>query len=133
MRNPKETQCPSSRALGGATVAKGGALEVRLRPGLEIGIVQSEFPTFQSFFLSGFQVLQLELLKQDQMQWDSSQWRCEEDDITFRAEPDIISQGCLLARPEFEKYGVALVKSKMMHKEGDWNCYRCGNINFQVS
>merc|ERR1719331_3036777 len=40
--------------------------------------------------------------------------------------------GCLLARPEFEKYGVALVKSKMMHKEGDWNCFRCGNINFQI-
>ena len=47
-------------------------------------------------------------------------------------DPYIISQGCLLARPEFEKYGVALVKSKMMHKEGDWNCFRCGNINFQV-
>ena len=41
-------------------------------------------------------------------------------------------QACLLAKPEFEKYGVALVKSKMMRKDGDWNCYRCGNINFQV-
>jgi hypothetical protein len=39
---------------------------------------------------------------------------------------------CLLARPEFEKYGVALVRSKMMHKEGDWNCFRCGNVNFQI-
>lgn len=41
-------------------------------------------------------------------------------------------EGCLLARPEFEKYGVALVRSKMMHKEGDWNCFRCGNVNFQI-
>ena len=53
--------------------AREEALEVHLRPGLEIGIVQSEFPTFQSFCYSGFQVLQLELLKQDQMQWNSAQ------------------------------------------------------------
>merc|ERR1712200_84691 len=38
-------------------------------------------------------------------------------------------EACLLAKPEFEKYGVAMVKSKMMHKDGDWNCFRCGNVN----
>jgi len=41
-------------------------------------------------------------------------------------------EACLLAKPEFEKYGVAMVKSKMMHKDGDWNCFRCGNVNFQI-
>lgn len=53
--------------------------------------------------------------------------------IIICSEPHFAPQGCLLARPEFEKYGVALVRSKMMHKEGDWNCFRCGNVNFQVS
>ena len=52
VRSQKATQCPSSRALGplgaGATGAREGALEVHQRPGLEIGIVQSRFPTFQS-------------------------------------------------------------------------------------
>jgi hypothetical protein len=41
-------------------------------------------------------------------------------------------QNCLLGKPEFERYGVALVKSKMMRKDGDWNCFRCGNVNFKV-
>ena len=42
-------------------------------------------------------------------------------------------QSCALAKPEFERYGVALVKARVMRKDGDWNCYRCGNINFQVT
>jgi len=39
---------------------------------------------------------------------------------------------CWLARPKFEQYGVALVKSRDIKKPGDWNCYRCGNINFKI-
>ena len=81
VRSQKAMQCPSSRALGplggGATGAKEGALEVHQRRGLEIGIVQSRFSTFQSFFQFGFQVRQLELLQQNQMQWNSYQWRSE--------------------------------------------------------
>jgi len=41
-------------------------------------------------------------------------------------------ESCRLAKPEFETYGVALVKSRMMRKDGDWNCFRCGNINFKI-
>jgi len=41
-------------------------------------------------------------------------------------------EACALAKPEFETYKVALVKSRMMSKEGDWNCYRCGNVNFKM-
>ena len=81
VKSQKETQWPSSRALGplegGATGAREGALEVHQRRGPEIGIVQSRFSTFQSFCQFGFQVRQLELLKQDQMQWNSHQRRRE--------------------------------------------------------
>ena len=34
--------------------------------------------------------------------------------------------------PKFEQYGVALVKSRDIKKPGDWNCFRCGNINFKI-
>ena len=38
---------------------------------------------------------------------------------------------CLLARPCYEKYRVAQIKSKKTIRDGDWNCFYCGNINFQ--
>lgn len=41
-------------------------------------------------------------------------------------------EACELARPEFETYGVALVKRNDIKKPGDWNCFRCGNINFKI-
>ena len=62
VRSRKETQCPSNKDLQGVGVV---ALEVLRRLGLEIGIAQSRFSTFQSFFQFGFQVRQLELLQQN--------------------------------------------------------------------
>ena len=41
-------------------------------------------------------------------------------------------ESCWLAKPKFEQYGVALVKSRDIKKPGDWNCFRCGNINFKI-
>jgi len=41
-------------------------------------------------------------------------------------------ESCLLSKPSFEEYGVALIKNKDMKKPGDWNCFRCGNINFKI-
>ena len=38
---------------------------------------------------------------------------------------------CLLARPCYEKYRVTQIKSKRTNRDGDWNCFYCGNINFQ--
>ena len=39
--------------------------------------------------------------------------------------------GCLLARPHYEKYGVAQIKSGMTIRDSDWSCFYCGNNNFQ--
>ena len=39
--------------------------------------------------------------------------------------------GCLLARPHYEKYGVAQIKSGMTIRDNDWSCFYCGNNNFQ--
>ena len=41
-------------------------------------------------------------------------------------------ESCWLAKPQFETYGVALVKRNDIKKPGDWNCFRCGNINFKI-
>jgi len=41
-------------------------------------------------------------------------------------------EACLLRKPKFEEYGVAMVKRPDMKREGDWCCYRCGNINFKI-
>ena len=38
---------------------------------------------------------------------------------------------CLLARPHYEKYGVARIRSGMAIRDGDWGCFYCGNNNFQ--
>ena len=38
---------------------------------------------------------------------------------------------CLLARPCYERYRVAQIKSKKTIRDDDWNCFHCGNINFQ--
>ena len=38
---------------------------------------------------------------------------------------------CLLARPRYEKYRVTQIKSKKTIRDGDWNCFYCGNNNFQ--
>ena len=38
---------------------------------------------------------------------------------------------CLLARPCYEKYRVAQIKSKKTIRDDDWNCFHCGNVNFQ--
>ena len=37
----------------------------------------------------------------------------------------------MLSRPFYEMYGVARVKSEMPSRNGDWNCFCCGNMNFQ--
>ena len=38
---------------------------------------------------------------------------------------------CLLARPCYERYRVAQIKSKKTIRDDDWNCFHCGNVNFQ--
>ena len=38
---------------------------------------------------------------------------------------------CLLARPHYEKYGVARIRSGIAIRDGDWGCFYCGNNNFQ--
>ena len=38
---------------------------------------------------------------------------------------------CLLTRPCFERYGVARTRSEIPSRGGDWNCFYCGNKNFQ--
>jgi len=39
---------------------------------------------------------------------------------------------CRLRRPDFEKYGVKLVRGDATRRAGDWDCWRCGNINFKI-
>ena len=138
-------QFPSFMGLvAGTGGTREEALEVPLRLGLAIGIVQSELNLrAEVAFLSGlFNIF----LRCGNLNF-SSRTKCNgtlpngevghilnidlKELITLNF-PDITVQACLLAKPEFEKYGVAMVKSKMMHKDGDWNCFRCGNVNFQV-
>ena len=138
-------QFPSFMGLvAGTGGTREEALEVPLRLGLAIGIVQSELNLRAevAFLSSSFNIF----LRCGNLNF-SSRTKCNgtlpngevghilntdlKELITLNF-PDITVQACLLAKPEFEKYGVAMVKSKMMHKDGDWNCFRCGNVNFQV-
>jgi len=41
------------------------------------------------------------------------------------------NERCNLEKPEFEKYGVAPVKTQHIAKDGDWDCWKCGNVNFK--
>ena len=138
-------QFPSFMGLvAGTGGTREEVLEVPLRLGLAIGIVQSELNLRAevAFLSSLFNIF----LRCGNLNF-SSRTKCNgtlpngevghilnidlKESITINF-PDITVQACLLAKPEFEKYGVAMVKSKMMHKDGDWNCFRCGNVNFQV-
>ena len=38
---------------------------------------------------------------------------------------------CLLARPRYERYRVTQIESKKTIRDGDWDCFYCGNNNFQ--
>ena len=38
---------------------------------------------------------------------------------------------CLLARPRYERYRVTQIESKKTIRDGDWDCFCCGNNNFQ--
>lgn len=39
---------------------------------------------------------------------------------------------CGLKKPDFVGYGVPLIKNKALYKEGDWDCWRCSNVNFKI-
>lgn len=39
---------------------------------------------------------------------------------------------CNLARPDFDKWGVKPVRDNQQRRPGDWDCWRCGNINFAI-
>lgn len=39
---------------------------------------------------------------------------------------------CNLRKPDFDKYGVPHIRNKDLRKPGDWDCFRCGNINFKI-
>jgi len=41
-------------------------------------------------------------------------------------------EACNLRKPEFDKYGVPHIRNKDLRKPGDWDCFRCGNINFKI-
>ena len=139
-------QFPSFMGLvAGTGGTREEALEVPLRLGLAIGIVQSELNLRAEVAFLSRSLFNI-FLRCGNLNF-SSRTKCNgtlpngevghilniglKESITINF-PDITVQACLLAKPEFEKYGVAMVKSKMMHKDGDWNCFRCGNVNFQV-
>jgi len=39
---------------------------------------------------------------------------------------------CNLRKPDFDKFGVPHIRNKDLRKPGDWDCFRCGNINFKI-
>lgn len=39
---------------------------------------------------------------------------------------------CNLQKPDFEKWSVRPVKTQESRRPGDWDCWRCGNINFKI-
>merc|ERR1719153_525676 len=64
--------------------------------------------------------------------WDCP--RCGNLNFSSRSKCNGTMDGecCMLNKPSFEQYGVLLVKRRDIQKSGDWNCYRCGNINFKI-
>lgn len=64
--------------------------------------------------------------------WDCP--RCGNLNFQSRVKCNGTMQGepCLLRKPQFEEFGVPLVKNRVVKMDGDWNCFRCGNINFAV-
>merc|ERR1719320_684176 len=41
-------------------------------------------------------------------------------------------ESCNLRKPDFDTYGVPHIRNKDLRKPGDWDCFRCGNINFKI-
>lgn len=46
------------------------------------------------------------------------------------AKDDATGERCGLLRPAFEEFNVSLSHNKAVKEDGDWACYRCGNVNF---
>ena len=44
----------------------------------------------------------------------------------------LVGEPCGLKKPEFEKYSVRPVRSQDHRRDGDWDCWACGNVNFKI-